>query len=73
MRRRAFKVTLVLPEDVSMADMAAYIQDAVASMKGSSFPGDDEQDGDPLFFLEGDSIKVSYHQQKDLPRKWGKK
>lgn len=57
--RIEFKVSFKRPEGASVRDMQLYTADAVATMKGSLCPGDEEYDPDPMFELDGDSVKVT--------------
>jgi len=62
-RKRAFKVCVDLPDDVSEEDMIDYIEDAVRVWKGQlrppTYDGLELLEGDPLFYLDSDSVKVS--------------
>ena len=51
-RPMKFEVTLTPPPRRSARDLKMYIEDAVATWKGSYAPEDD------LFYLDGDSVKV---------------
>lgn len=51
-KREAFIVSLEMPDDVTTAGMADYIQSAVCSMRGSLEPIN------PLFALDASSIKT---------------
>jgi hypothetical protein len=51
-KRSRYVVELFRPDGVTSAEMRAYIEDAVASMKGSYHPED------PIFELDGDTVKV---------------
>lgn len=52
-RRRSFRVTVTIPDGVSVAEMRAYIREAVQTWCGSFDP-----ENDPLFDLDYDSVKV---------------
>ena len=52
-RRKSFKVTLDVPEGVSIAEMRDYIETAVRTWCGGGCPDD------PIFQLDGDSVKVT--------------
>lgn len=57
--RQVFKVTLTMPDGVSLREMREYIRDAVAGWKGQFNNGlNDRSAVDPLFLLDGDSVKV---------------
>jgi hypothetical protein len=43
-----FIVTLDLNHEVTYADAADYIRDALRTWQGSLFPGDEEQNPDPM-------------------------
>lgn len=62
LKRKAFRVSVIMPIGVTVKEMREYIKDSVATMKGSLRPpggmGDDDP-GDPLFALDGDSVKVT--------------
>lgn len=50
--RRKFTVSLEMPEGMTLADMAAYIEDAVASYRGCKDPEE------PVYGLDPDSVRV---------------
>lgn len=59
-----FIVTLMQPDEATIAEVQAYIYDAIASWKGSYRPPgliDDNDPGDPMFSLNEDTIKVTRH------------
>ena len=61
-----FTVELELPEGVSMTELKGYIEDAVSSWKGSFEPPNaygDGSPGDPLFSLNGDSVRVAFFRK----------
>lgn len=63
-----FLVTLPIPDGASFKDVQEYIHDAVGSWNGSLRPPGGygpEDEGDPLFGIERDSIKV---EQKQRPK-----
>lgn len=51
-------ISLEIPDDASREDVAAYIIDAVGSWKGQCEPPHDNTQGDPMFWLEPDSITL---------------
>ena len=51
-RQTKFTVALEMPEGVSTSEMETYIEEAVATWRGQLDPDD------PLFALDGDSVKV---------------
>lgn len=51
-KKAAFTVTVDLPEDVTRAEMASYIHDAVCGWKGGFHPSD------ALFNLNREKVKV---------------
>lgn len=53
-----FTVTVALPDDVTKARMRAYIEEAVSAWKGQLEPPHNGQAGDPLFYLDADSVEV---------------
>lgn len=64
--RRAFVVSLEMPEGATVTEVREYIRDSVASCKGGLRPpgglGPDDP-GDPLFELDGESVKVALRIQ----------
>lgn len=52
-RRRSFRVTVVIPEGVSVAEMREYIREAVRMWCKSFDP-----ENDPLFDLDYNSVRV---------------
>lgn len=50
----AFKVILVPPTGAEIADLRAYVEDAVATWRGSYPPKN------PLFDLDGDTVRATY-------------
>lgn len=63
-RRLTFLVSFIQPELASIRDCREYVDEAVASMKGSRRPpgayGEDDY-GDPMWELDPDTVKVSRH------------
>lgn len=61
--RRSYRVTLDVPDGVNDTEMKAYIEEAVAVWKGQKHPED------PLFDLDGKSVKVSkpHKPKRQLP------
>lgn len=57
-RKAKFTVTLDMPPFANKEDVRVYIEDAVSTMKGSLFPGDEEEEPDPLWSLDEKSINV---------------
>lgn len=58
-----YQVSLKRPDGVTKTEMKRYIADAVGSWKGSlRAPGshDPYDEGDPLFSLDADTIKVTF-------------
>jgi len=51
-------VTLIRPEGATVDDVRRYIGEAVAGWHGSLEPPNDNG-GDPMFLLDGDSVKVT--------------
>ncbi len=67
MTTKRFIVELDIPDDVSFIRMKDYIQEAVATWKGQLRPPgslDSMDAGDPLFLLDGDSVKVMGYRRK---------
>ena len=68
--RWEFKVSLVPPPGATKSETREYIEDAVATMKGSLRPDGADADfgfgsrGDPLFYLDGDKVKASIIRKK---------
>jgi hypothetical protein len=58
-KRRRYIVEVDHPPGVTGAQMKVYIEDAVASMKGSYHPED------PIFDLDGDTVVVKFCQGQD--------
>ena len=61
-KRVEFKVSLIPPPNATLPDLREYISDAVGSWcKSFKPPGADPEDpeGDPLFDLDRDTIRVS--------------
>lgn len=61
-RKVKFIVSLVRPDEATIAETQAYICDAIASWKGSYRPPgsiNDNDPGDPMFSLNEDTIKVT--------------
>lgn len=65
-KRIGFLVEFDQPEGANISDCRAYILDAVSTWRGSLRPpggyGDDDP-GDPLFNLDGDTVRVNYHRR----------
>lgn len=58
-KRITVKVSFELPEGATVRAAQAYIADAVGSWHGSLKPtGHEDGDGDPMFDLDPDTIKV---------------
>ena len=57
-KRTTFKVSLLLPKEVSVARMTGYILDAVSSWGGQFDPHED-----PLFSLEGRRLRVESREE----------
>lgn len=55
--KKRFVVELEMPEGVSATEMKAYIDDAVACMKGTYSPEDS------IFYLDRESIRVLWYRQ----------
>ena len=61
-RRVAFLVAFDVPAGATVTACQNYVRDAVATMAGTCRPPgsyDDQDDGDPLFSLDRDSIRVT--------------
>ena len=58
----AFIVRLVPPSGAEAADLRAYVEDAVATWKGSYNPEN------PIFDLDPDTVRASYHQARTIAR-----
>jgi len=60
-KTKSFRVRLTIPDGATVADCRDYIKDAVRSWCGGYRPpgamGPDD-DGDPLFDLDKDSVRV---------------
>lgn len=56
-----FKVVLVPPPGAEAADLRAYVEDAVATWRGSYRPED------PIFDLDGDTVRAT-HQAPSVER-----
>lgn len=66
-RRVEFKVSFVLPPRATVTEARAYVLDAISTMKGCRMPpgADDEfPEGDPIFGLDSDTIKVTQIRSK---------
>jgi hypothetical protein len=59
-----FVVELELPKFATKTDAKGYVEDAVKSWHGSLFPGDFGDDGDPMFDLDSDTVKVRFFRRK---------
>jgi len=68
--RKRFIVELELPEEASYTDALFYIGDAVATWRGSLRPdaadGDLWSEGDPMWYLDPDSVKVIRYTRRRL-------
>lgn len=61
-KKRSFKVTLEVPKGATLADCTEYILDAVSTWRGQLRPPtsiDDNDPGDPMWPLDGDTVKVT--------------
>ena len=61
-RRREFRVSVVVPEDVTDEDMKEYIAEAVGTWKGQMHPDE------PLYELDYKTIKVTRINKKRRKR-----
>lgn len=61
--KRSFTVTLEMPEDTTLEDVEDYISDAVASWCKSYDP-----ESDPLFYINGDSVRVKARRRHTVKR-----
>ena len=52
-KREDYRVSLVRPDGVTVAEMREYIEDAVASMKGGGNPDE------AIFYLDGDTVRCT--------------
>jgi hypothetical protein len=71
-KRAQFTVSFVMPPGATLKEAKEYIVDAVASMKGSYRPPasyDETDPGDPMFRLDGDTVKVVGHKSNFSSRK----
>lgn len=70
MRRVNFTVSFALPRGASVADAREYVDDAVATWRGSlRYPGGYGEDdpGDPMFGLDNSTVRVT-HKYKQKAR-----
>jgi len=62
-KRVTFKVSFALPEEATVAEARAYVEDAVATMKGCLRPYgwniEYPDDGDPMSELDEDTVRVT--------------
>lgn len=64
LRKITVRVTLVLPENAKVGDVAPYVREAVQCWHGSLRPPDYYHDlsgdhpGHPMFLLDSDTVKV---------------
>lgn len=67
-KRVTFKVSFILPEGATVGRARDYVEDAVSTMNGSLMPyGADHEDpdaGDPMSYLDGDTVRVTRLNQK---------
>jgi hypothetical protein len=63
MARIRLAISFDIPEDASREDCLVYAVDAVQTMKGCLRPAggySDDDPGDPMFYLDADSVQGSY-------------
>jgi hypothetical protein len=64
MAKVRFVVEFEKPEGATMNDARAYLYDAVTTMRGCYKPPDDEDEGDPMWALDPDTVSISLYRAR---------
>ena len=59
-----FSVEFELPETAKLNDAYNYLIDAVTTMRGCYRPPDEESEGDPMWALDPDTVRVSLYRAR---------